>query len=226
MSTALDAFPGLDLEAAIARRARASGVTLAREACARLAVHARAVLAANERLHLTSITEPHEFLERHLGEAFEGAALLPEAVEGILLEVGSGNGYPALPIAAARAGLHPLLVEASEKKSTFLSHGIETWAPGGEVLFRQVQRASDLPDIGPVRVLTIRAVGGWTRLLPKLVPLLANEGVVLLWASDEVEAIRRRVAWRRLRLETSHPLPGRERSAVWLFRPALTSNHG
>ncbi len=227
MREALDPLRWIALEEEIEKRAASSGLSLAPGTREALAKHARAVLAANERLHLTSITEPHEFLERHVGEAFEGAALLPADVAGTPLDVGSGNGYPALPVAAARPGLRPLLVEASAKKAAFLEEVMRAWSlTPGEVRRMQVQRAADLVGIEAVRVLTTRGVVGWTRLLPKLAPVLGPDGVILLWAGADVETVRHRVAWRRLRLDTSRPLPGRERAAIWMFRAERASVRG
>ena len=221
MSAANDPFAALPLEEAIAARATACGIALSMQGLEAVARHARAVIAANNRLHLTSITEPREFLERHIGEAFEGATLLPKDVHGTLLDIGSGNGYPALPLVAARPGLRPLLVEASAKKAEFLEGVLHAWSvSAGEVRLGHVQRAADLEGVGTVRVITTRGVGGWARLLPKLAPLLDPEGVILLWAGQEVEAVRHRVVWRRYRLEGTRELPGRERSAVWLFKAA------
>ena len=57
---------------AIVERAHAAGIELSPPAAEALAAHARAVLLANDRLHLTAITQPAAFFERHLGEAFEG----------------------------------------------------------------------------------------------------------------------------------------------------------
>lgn len=105
---------------AIAERAKSVGIVLSKLSCHALAAHARAVLEANERLHLTAITQPAAFFERHLGEAFEGAALLPASIKGVLLDLGSGNGYPGIPLAIARPGLSPVLAEASTKKAGFL----------------------------------------------------------------------------------------------------------
>ena len=89
---------------AIAERAKSVGIVLSKLSCHALAAHARAVLEANKRLHLTAITQPAAFFERHLGEAFEGAALLPASIKGVLLDLGSGNGYPGIPLAIARPG--------------------------------------------------------------------------------------------------------------------------
>jgi 16S rRNA (guanine527-N7)-methyltransferase len=204
---------------AIAERARAVGILLSKLSTQALAAHARAVLAANERLHLTAITQPAAFFERHLGEAFEGAALLPAAIRGVLLDLGSGNGYPGIPLAIARPGLVPVLAEASTKKAAFLREALA--AAGlerGRVLEARVARTVDVDDLPPVAVLATRAMGGWERIVPKLVPRLATGGFVLIWAGCDAESIMARTAWSRLRVEKSRSLPGRDQSNVYLLK--------
>jgi 16S rRNA (guanine527-N7)-methyltransferase len=221
MSPGWVAFEGFALEDAIASRARSAGIALPAAAVLSLAEHARAVMIANERLHLTTIVEPEEFVERHLGETFEGAAMLEAPAGGTLLDLGSGNGYPGLPLAACFPSLTAVLAEASVRKAEFLAEAIRASGfRNARVLARQVQRAGDLAEEGPFRLVATRAAGGWAKILPKLASTLAADGELLVWAGDEVEAVRRRVAWRRYELVESRPLPGRERSWVWRFRTA------
>lgn len=201
---------------AIVERAHAAGIELSPPAAEALAAHARAVLLANERLHLTAITQPAAFFERHLGEAFEGAALLPASVHGVLLDLGSGNGYPGIPLAIARPGLVPVLAEASSKKATFLREAlIAAGLANGSVLETRVDRTVDVEDLPLMTVLATRAMGGWERIVPKLVSRMAPGGSVLIWAGGEAEAIMARAAWSRLRVEKSRSLPGREQSRVY-----------
>ncbi len=213
-------FEGESLEEAISARARQAGIEIDPSACATLATHARSVLAANERLHLTTIDVPEEFLERHIGEAFEGATLVDGELDGIHVDLGTGGGYPAIPFLIVRPRLRSFLVEASHKKAEFLRRAAAACGLSGraEVLERQVQRADDLAEAKPIAVLTVRAVGGWSKLVPKLAPLLDTNGVALLWAGPEVEQVRRREVWRRLELVERHPLPAMERAAIWEFR--------
>jgi len=212
-------FVGFDLEQRIADRARRAGVETSAEVVTRLAGHARAVLAANPRLKLTTIVAPEVFLERHIGESLEGAAMLEPAVEGRLIDLGSGNGYPGLAVAAVHAGLTPLLVEAVGRKAAFLRDTLARTLERGGVLEAQVQRTADLGEaVLPARVLTARAVGGWERLLPRLCSCLAAESDLLLWAGADVERVAARAAWRALRLMERRPLPGRDSSWIWRFR--------
>ncbi len=224
MSLLFDPFSAVsdfDVEARIRSRAAQSGFDLADTVVTALARHARAVLRENEQLNLTSITEPEEFIERHLGEAFEGAAMLPEDIEGQCLDVGSGNGYPAFPLAVARPGLRLLLAEASGRKADFLRSVIrDAGFDSAAVLETQVQRASDLADVGRCRVITSRALGGWPKIFPRLRSCLEDGGDILVWAGEEMEKILRREVWKKLHLEDRRALPAAEKSWVWRFRVA------
>jgi 16S rRNA (guanine527-N7)-methyltransferase len=198
-------------------------VGTAPEWIAPLALHARRVQEENERLHLTTITEPEAFVRRHVEESLEGLAEIDPAVSGRLLDLGSGNGYPAIPLAVARPGLRVTLTEASRKKAEFLSDlAGELGLANLDVLHRHVQRPGDLPEPGPFDFLTCRAMGSWERVLPRMAPVLAKEGKILLWAGAEVETIRRREVWRRYRLEASHPLPGLDTGSLFVFVRAST----
>jgi 16S rRNA (guanine527-N7)-methyltransferase len=213
MGCSQETFPW---ESAISERARAAGLTLSDDDAARLAGHARAVLAVNELLHLTTITDPERFVERHLGESFEGAALLPAACDGPLVDLGSGNGYPGIPIAVVHHGLVPYLVEASAKKAAFLTAVLSRLGRGdGVVIDRNVARSDDLATLPPVGVLVTRAMGGWERIVPKLATRFATGGRVLIWGSTESEPIFRRSAWSRFRVEGFRPIPHRDRSVIY-----------
>jgi 16S rRNA G527 N7-methylase RsmG len=213
--------PEFELEARIRSRAGGCGIELGDAAVTALAHHARAVLRENQQLHLTSIAEPLEFFERHIGEAFEGAAMLAPDAGGLYLDIGSGNGYPGLPLAAARPGLQLVMAEASVRKAAFLRAVVrDAPFPSASVVETQVQRASDLAGIEPARLITSRAMGGWPKILPRLRASLDGEGEILVWAGDEVEKISHREVWRKFSLEEKRLLPERERSWIWRFRPA------
>lgn len=214
-------FERFDLEAALAHTARVSGVALDARAITLLAAHARAVAEANARLHLTSIVDPELFVRRHVGEALAGVALVDPARTGTLVDLGSGNGFPGIPFAVARPRLRLVMVDASSRRAAFLRELVgRLGLSDATVVEANVQRADDLAAVGPVAVLTCRALGGWARLLPKLARCLASDGRVLLWAGDDVEGIARRTAWRRLRLVSRHRLEGMERAFVYEFAAA------
>jgi 16S rRNA (guanine527-N7)-methyltransferase len=114
-------------EASIVRRDLATQLRRAGEAgddatLERLVSHLRILAKWNARYRLTSLLDWREILDRHVGES-----LLPLkwiGPDGSLVDIGSGNGFPALPILACRAKVSGVLLERSEKKSLFLEAAI------------------------------------------------------------------------------------------------------
>ena len=201
----------------IVGRAKTCDVDLDLDRALLLARHMRRVISAESSLHLTSIRTADEFLERHIGESLEGAAMLDRATDGWLLDLGSGNGYPGLPVVACCGALRPMLAEVSVRKAEFLRSVIDELFPGGRVIDRQIQRAEDLADEPAVSVIVTRAMGNWERVLPRLATRISPGGSVLVWAGEQMEAVAGRKAWQRYRLIGRRALPGRERSWVWHF---------
>src|SRR5207248_8612724 len=74
----------------------------------------------NDKVNLTAIRDPLEILYRHFCESMFGARLLP--VENCrLADVGSGGGFPGLPLKILRPDLQLFLIESNLKKATFLA---------------------------------------------------------------------------------------------------------
>jgi 16S rRNA (guanine527-N7)-methyltransferase len=148
--------------------------------------------------------------------------MLDRGTEGWLLDLGSGNGYPGLPVAACCTELKPVLAEVSVRKADFLRSVTEESFPGGRVIDRQIQRAEDLADDPIFSVIVTRAMGNWERVLPRLASRIAPGGSVLVWAGEQMETVAGRKAWQRYRLMGRRALPGRERSWVWRFSLSKT----
>jgi len=103
-------------------RLAALGVTLDDDAAkTKLASFLALLLAMNEQMNLTAITEPEAAWSRH---AFDALSLVPELAGlpdgACVLDVGSGGGVPGIPIAIARADLRVTLLDATEKKVAFI----------------------------------------------------------------------------------------------------------
>src|ERR1700674_1377292 len=78
------------------------------------------LLKWNEKINLTAIRDPLEILYRHFCESMFAAAAVP-LEGGRLADVGSGAGFPGLPLKIIRAELEVFLVESNAKKATFLA---------------------------------------------------------------------------------------------------------
>jgi len=83
----------------------------------------RELLIWNKKMNLTSVRGPDEIIIKHF---IDSLAPLPYIAcrEGRLLDVGSGGGFPGIPLKIVLPDLHLSLLEASRKKSSFLRHVI------------------------------------------------------------------------------------------------------
>src|SRR5947209_1896170 len=75
----------------------------------------------NQRMNLTAVRQPEEMVTRHFGESLFGAQhLFPPGVgASIVLDVGSGAGFPGLPIKIWAPTIRLTLIESNHKKATF-----------------------------------------------------------------------------------------------------------
>src|SRR5882672_5561973 len=84
------------------------------------------LLQWNERINLTAVREPEEIVTRHFGESiFAARRLFPVAGDSSgktvhVIDVGSGAGFPGLPIRIWAPQIRLTLIESNQKKATFL----------------------------------------------------------------------------------------------------------
>ena len=141
----------------------------------RLAVYAALVLAANRRLNLTGAKDGAAFAA-HITDALTLAA----DVAGPLIDVGSGNGIPGIPLAVA-TGVRVTLLEPIKKRATFLTAALGQLGVDGEAV---AGRAEDVARDPAYRerfgTATARAVASGPTVAELTVPFLALGGRALL----------------------------------------------
>ncbi|HVB34480.1 MAG TPA: 16S rRNA (guanine(527)-N(7))-methyltransferase RsmG [Patescibacteria group bacterium] len=148
----------------------------------------------NQKISLTSITDPLLLVERHFGESFFGAITLG-INSGNLLDVGSGAGFPALPIAMLCPGVKETLLEPNGKKAAFLSEICRRMGLSGRVEVIRC-RLEEFPPAGKFTFITSRAVRVTERFLRQCAQLLAPNGRLVLWVGqNEVRAATENSGW-------------------------------
>lgn len=137
------------------------------------------LLKWNEKINLTAIRDPLEILYRHFCESMFAAAAVP-LERGRLADVGSGGGFPGLPLKIVRDELEVFLVESNAKKATFLAEAIrELELDRARVIVSRYEELSE--GVTPLDVVCSRALG-------EFAPFLA-------WAGSERIAARQVVLW-------------------------------
>jgi 16S rRNA (guanine527-N7)-methyltransferase len=153
----------------------------------RLAGFLAFLLERNAAMNLVSAraAEP-EALAGHLADALAGLAFLPPPRPAPLrlLDLGSGGGFPALPLLLVRRDVAGTLVESLGKKCDFLSAAAERLALTAKVVNARFPDAFPMAKSGFFDVLTTRAVGSAGKLVRAARPILAPGARALLWTTE------------------------------------------
>jgi 16S rRNA (guanine527-N7)-methyltransferase len=180
-----------------AERLAAIGVPLDAAAIAKLGDYLARLLAMNELVNLTAITDPVEAWEKHVLDSLTLVPLLEELSAGArLADIGSGGGLPGLPLAIARPDLKVTLVEATQKKASFLV--AVAAALGLTNVSVRAERAEQLGKgdlCGTFDAVTARAVGRLVMLIPLTVPFVRPNGIVLLVKGQRAEEELAEASW-------------------------------
>lgn len=186
-------------DAALRSGCSAVGIRLTDSTRAAIAVHVQLLLAWNTAINLTSIREPAEIAVRHVVDSLTPAPFLAAWGATELLDLGSGGGFPGLPLAAFVPLQRTLLVDSVAKKAAFLAAaasavGRSLAAFGGPPVRLEVaaRRAEELAATPAHRerwaVVTARAVGSLAELVELAFPLLAPGGRLVAWKRGAIEA--------------------------------------
>jgi 16S rRNA (guanine527-N7)-methyltransferase len=133
---------------------RREGIAIKAGQAHQLAVYLRLLQRWNRVHNLTGLRGEHALVERGLIDSLRAAPLLPQETEA--LDVGSGAGLPAIPLAVTDPGRRWVLVEPRRKKVTFLEEVRRQLALEDRV---EVQRARLEQVERVVPLITSRAVG-------------------------------------------------------------------
>ena len=172
----------------LAFRAQAAGVTLTDPLGERLEVYFRLLERWNEKINLTALplsTPTDESLDRLFIEPIAAAAHVPSSARS-LIDIGSGGGSPAIPLALAAPHLHLRMVESRGRKSVFLKEAVRALQIDAVVeTARFEELLSNAANQGTNDLLSIRAVRVATDVLSLLQRFVRPEGQVFLFRSDE-----------------------------------------
>lgn len=176
----------------------------------RLAEFLSILLEKNEVMNLVSArsADPRVLVETHLLDALLGLGRLPRPHGGVvrLLDLGSGGGFPAIPLLIVRPDLVGTLVESSRKKAAYLDEALDRLALTARAV--NARFPDSFPMNGPRRydVLTTRAVGSAGKLVNAARPILAPGALALLWTTRPLAQEARGAS--HAKKHAFHPAPG------------------
>ena len=143
------------------------------------------LLKWNSRINLTAVRDAAQIVQRHFGESFFAATRLlkTEKAESVV-DLGSGAGFPGLPIALLRPKARVVLIESNGKKTAFLNEVVRALKLENVTVFKG--RAETYPD--KAQLVTMRAVERFPDAVSAALKLLAPGGwLALMIGANQVK---------------------------------------
>ena len=182
-------------------RLKACGIKVPPETAEKLAVYHALLMDWNQRMDLTAVTEEDEMLDRHYVDSLAPLAvpgLLPQT--GRVIDVGTGAGFPGMALAIACPQLHFTLLDAQQKRLTFLQAVIdEVGLTNVTLCHSRAEDGARKPELREqFDAAVARAVAPLAVLAEYLLPYVRVGGWALCWkgpaVKDELTAGRRAAA--------------------------------
>lgn len=165
------------------------GIELSDDQLSRLDRFAEFLVEANELFNLTRITEPDEIVSSHFLDSLTCLAALEPESGASVIDVGSGPGFPGLPVKIARPDLSVTLLEATRKKSDFISDAISLLDLNDTVSLnaRAEEIGRDIAHREKFDIAYARALSEMKVLAELCLPLIKVGGVVIAQKSADIE---------------------------------------
>lgn len=144
----------------------------------------RAIMQINETMNLTRVLSEEGGIVLHLEDSLTGLPFINEAPEGLYADLGTGGGFPGIPL-CIMTGRNTVLVDSVQKKVRALE-GVAEELGLGDLISSYGGRIEDLARQrkGHFAVLTARALSSLPSLLELAAPLLRKGGRLLCYKAQ------------------------------------------
>ncbi len=163
------------------------GFAFENEAMYKFSAYASELIELKKKINLTAITEPGEVAEKHIIDSLIPAKYIPE--NSSLLDLGTGGGFPGVPLKIFMPTLSVTLVDSVRKKVNFLKYVIGMLKLENITAHQlRVENLADHPDFtGRFDVVISRAFTALERFLQMAAPLVKSDGVIIAMKGREVD---------------------------------------
>jgi len=144
------------------------------------AVHAFELMRWNRKINLTAICRPLEIAVKHVLDSIIPSPMMP-AGKKTLLDIGSGGGFPGIPLKILMPSLSVTLIDASRKKTSFLKHVIRTLKleKADAVHIRAEEMAGTAAFEKKFDIIISRALASLESFAAMALPLLSENGMII-----------------------------------------------
>jgi 16S rRNA (guanine527-N7)-methyltransferase len=170
------------------------GVEIDEGVTVQFSVHASELIRWNRKINLTAITDPRDIAIKHFLDSLAPSKFIPEEVR--VLDMGSGGGFPGIPLKILKPSLSVLMIDGVRKKVNFLKHVLRSLKLEHiEALQIRAENLSKDPEFAnSFDVIISRALSDLTPFVKNALPLLAPQGKIMAMKGnvdpEELNAVR------------------------------------
>ncbi len=188
------------------------------ELVSQLQTYLELLLRWNARINLTAVRDPEQIVTRHFGESLFAARVLRDAgaltLNTTLADLGSGAGFPGIPIKLFAPEVQLILIESQSKKATFLRELVRELAMSHIVVHHG--RAENWN--GHANIVTLRAVEKFSAVLPHAAALVEPGGSLALLIGEAQTQTAIRALGPDWGADRGRKIPESDGRIVWLAR--------
>jgi 16S rRNA (guanine527-N7)-methyltransferase len=148
------------------------------------------VIEGNRTQNLTRITNPTDFWEKHLWDSLRGVLPIWDRLNLKVLDIGTGAGFPGIPVAIAHPTWHLTLLDSTLKKTTFITHLCESLSLNQAIALtgRAEDLNSQVAHYQQYDLVLVRAVGNADLCAQYALPFLKKSGIAILYRGQWTDA--------------------------------------
>ena len=151
-------------------------VQVGSEEAGQFSIHAGELIKWNSKINLTAITDPLEVAVKHFLDSLAPARIIPAGSS--MLDIGSGGGFPGIPLKVILPSLSVTLLDSSRKKISFLKHVLRTLGLKGiNACQARVENLSENKEL--FDVVICRAFSSLDKFIESALPVLAENGIMI-----------------------------------------------
>lgn len=138
----------------------------------------------NAKINLTAVVDEKEILVKHFLDSLMGSKAIEPAPGLTVLDIGSGAGFPGIPLRIVREDLNLVLIEPQKKKAAFLRHIIGRLQLSGVTVFPETFENFRNSEVQPSSIgwILSRALNV-EEMLPQFHSVLGSNGRIILYRS-------------------------------------------
>lgn len=161
-----------------------AGIVCGQEQAEQCEAYFRLVFEANKRMNLTRITDEAQAARQHFADSARVLALLDMPAGANVIDIGTGAGFPGMPVKILRPDTELTLLDSSGKKCDFIKSASERLGISVTVLTARAEEAAKGPLRESYDIALSRAVAQLNMLVELCAPFVKAGGVFAAWKGE------------------------------------------